>query len=94
MTSSSEFETKPIESYQKAMVVKEKHEEALLNKANVMGVGVGLRMRAGELTDDVVLVVMVTRKVPRAQLAPEDFVPSEIEGVPVDIQEIGHVRAD
>ena len=93
MTSSSEFETKPIESYQKAMVVKEKHEEALLNKANVMGVGVGLRMRAGELTDDVVLVVMVTRKVPRAQLAPEDFVPSEIEGVPVDIQEIGHVRA-
>ncbi len=75
------------------MVVKEKHEEALLNKANVMGVGVGLRMRAGELTDDVVLVVMVTRKVPRAQLAHEDFVPSEIEGVPVDIQEIGHVRA-
>jgi len=93
MTTSSEFETKPIESYQKAMVVKEKHEEALLNKANVMGVGVGLRMRAGELTDEVVLVVMVTRKVPRAQLAPEDFVPSEIEGVPVDIQEIGHVRA-
>jgi len=93
MTTSSEFETKPIESYQKAMVVKEKHEEALLNKANVMGVGVGLRMRAGELTDEVVLVVMVTRKVPRTQLAPDDFVPSEIEGVPVDIQEIGHVRA-
>ncbi|NOR88708.1 MAG: hypothetical protein GQ524_00490 [Anaerolineales bacterium] len=93
MTTSSEFETKPIESYQKAMVVKEKHEEALLNKANVMGVGVGLRMRAGELTDEVVLVVMVTRKVHRAQLAPEDFVPSEIEDVPVDIQEIGHVRA-
>ena len=93
MTSPSEFETKPIESYQKAMVVKEKHEEALLNKANVMGVGVGLRMRSGELTDEVVLVVMVTRKVPRPQLAPEDFVPSEIEGVPVDIQEIGHVKA-
>lgn len=53
----------------------------------------GLRMRAGELTDEVVLVVMVTRKVPRAQLAPDDFVPPEIEGVPVDIQEIGHVRA-
>ena len=89
----SEFETKPIESYQKAMAVKEKHEEASLIKANVMGVGVGLRMRAGEPTDEVVLVVMVTRKVPRAQLAPEDFVPSEIEGVPVDIQEIGVVRA-
>ncbi len=93
MTTPSEFETQPIESYQKAMVIKEKHEEALLNKSNVMGVGVGLRMRSGELTDEVVLVVMVTRKVPRSQLAPEDFVPSEIEGVPVDIQEVGHVRA-
>jgi len=40
MTSSSEFETKPIESYQKAMAVKEKYEEDLLKKANVMGVGV------------------------------------------------------
>jgi len=93
MTTSSESETRPIESYQKVMAVKEKHEGALLNKANVMGVGVGLRMRAGEPTDEVVLVVMVTRKVPRAQLAPEDYVPSEIEGVPIDIQEIGIVRA-
>jgi len=93
MTSPSEFETKPIEAYQKAIAVQEKYEEDLLNKANVEGVGVGLRMRAGKLTDEVVLVVMVTRKVPRAQLAPEDFVPPEIEGVAVDIQEIGHVRA-
>ncbi len=93
MKNPSEFETKPLESYQKVMAVKEKHEEEILQKANVMGVGVGLRMRAGEPTDEVVLVVMVTRKVPRAQLAPEDFVPSEIEGVPVDIQEVGHVRA-
>ncbi len=93
MTNPSEFETKPIEAYQKAMAVKEKHEEDLLNKANVEGVGVGLRRRAGELTDEVVLVVMVTRKVPRTQLAPEDLVPPEIEGVPVDIQKIGHVRA-
>ena len=93
MKNPSEFETKPIAEYQKAIAVKEKHETALLNKANVTGVGVGLRMRAGELTDEVVLVVMVTRKVPRAQLAPDDFVPPEIEGVPVDIQEVGHVRA-
>ena len=93
MNPPSEFKTKPIGAFQKANAVQKKYEEALLNKANVEGVGVGLRMRAGELTDEVVLVVMVTRKVPRAQLAPDDFVPSEIEGVPVDIQEIGHLRA-
>ena len=93
MTTPSEFETKPDEAYQIAVSIQERYEEALLAKANVVGVGVGLRMRAGELTDDVVLVVMVTRKVPRAQLAPEDYVPPEIEGVPVDIQEIGHLKA-
>jgi hypothetical protein len=93
MKNPSEFETKPLEAFQKAIAVQEKYEEDLLHKANVEGVGVGLRMRAGELTDEVVLVVMVTRKVPRTQLAPDDFVPPEIEGVPVDIQEIGHVRA-
>ncbi len=48
MKAPSEFETKPIPAYQKAIAVKEKHEAALLNKANVTGVGVGLRMRAGE----------------------------------------------
>jgi hypothetical protein len=31
--------------------------------------------------------------VPRDQLAPEDFVPSEIEGVSVDVQSVGEIRA-
>jgi hypothetical protein len=41
-----------------------------------------------------VLVVMVNRKLPRANLAADDIVPATIEGVPVDVQEIGEVRAD
>ena len=64
-----------------------------MSKANVVGVGVGLRRRAGALTDDVALVVMVSRKVPNAQLAPEDIVPREIDGVPVDVQEVGEIGA-
>ncbi|HHH83267.1 MAG TPA: hypothetical protein ENL35_09790 [Chloroflexi bacterium] len=68
-----------------------RHERALLGKVNVIGVGVGYLHRGGELTGDVGLVVMVRRKVPKAELAPEDFVPPEIEGVPVDVQEVGEV---
>jgi hypothetical protein len=39
------------------------------------------------------IVVLVRRKLPRAQLMPEDIVPAEIEGVPVDVQEVGEIRA-
>lgn len=73
--------------------VQRAHQATLMAKANVVGVGVGLRRRAGDLTDDVVLVVMVSRKVPRAQLAPKDLVPCEIDGVPVDVQVVGQIGA-
>lgn len=80
-----------VSAYAKAKEVMARHEQALLAKANVIGVGVGYLRRGGELTDTIGLVVMVRRKVPRAELAPEDFVPPEIEGVPVDVQEVGDV---
>ena len=73
--------------------VKQAREEELLAKANVIGVGVGLRRQGGELLDQPALIVLVSKKVPRAQLADEDFVPNVIDGVPVDVQEIGFVRS-
>ena len=42
---------------------------------------------------EVALVVMVRRKVPEDPLAPGDRIPSEIDGVPVDVQEVGTLRA-
>jgi hypothetical protein len=54
---------------------------------------VGYRQVGGERTETVALVVMVSRKLPAAQLAPQDVLPNEIEGVPVDVQEVGEVRA-
>lgn len=80
-------------AYERAKAVKQTHEDKLMSMANVVGVGVGLRQRGGVKEDTVALVVMVTRKVPRTLLAPEDVIPAEIEGVPVDIQEVGEIRA-
>ncbi|OGO08320.1 MAG: hypothetical protein A2Z66_10405 [Chloroflexi bacterium RBG_13_66_10] len=77
----------------RAQAVKEAHGPELLRKANVVGVGVGLRRRAGTMSREVAIVVLVRRKLPRAQLMPEDIVPAEIEGVPVDVQEVGEIRA-
>ncbi|MFJ2258177.1 hypothetical protein ACIOKD_07475 [Streptomyces sp. NPDC087844] len=57
------------------------HEERLLAMANVSGVGTGRDEESGE---DVV-VVFVTRKVPRDGLRPEDTIPDTLEGIPVRV---------
>ncbi len=75
------------------MKVKRAHEKALLAKANVVGVGVGYRIAQGRRTETIALVVMVRRKVPASRLRPEDVIPAELEGVPVDVQEAGVISA-
>lgn len=78
---------------QKAESVKEAHWEELMAKQNVVGVGVGFRYKDGVRTDEVGLVVMVSEKMPRAQLDPGTLLPHSIDGVPVDVQEVGQIRA-
>ncbi|RMF35827.1 MAG: hypothetical protein D6759_04325 [Chloroflexi bacterium] len=73
--------------------VKAAHEADLLRKANVVGVGIGFRQRGGEQTDEICIVVSVRKKVPPNQLAPDDRIPTDLEGVPVDVQEVGIIRA-
>jgi hypothetical protein len=77
----------------KAQAVKDTYAGELMSKANVVGVGIGFCQKGGLRTDTVGLVVMVSRKLPRAQLAPEDLLPDEIDGIPVDVQEVGEIRA-
>jgi hypothetical protein len=74
-------------------VVKDLHEKDLMQKANVVGVGIGLRQRKGELTDEPVIVVSVTHKSPAFMMAPEDVIPTELDGVPVDVQAVGKLKA-
>ncbi len=81
------------QAFERARKVKDAHEQELLSKRHVVGVGVGLRQRRGEYTDTVALVVMVDNKLPLEELEPADVIPSEIEGVPVDVQEVGQIRA-
>ena len=77
----------------KAEAVKQAYESELMSKPNVVGVGTGLRQKDGKPTDIVAVVVMVEKKLPPSQLAPEDVIPAQIEGVPVDVQEVGELRA-
>ena len=71
--------------------VKARHESDLLARPGVVGVGVGLRQRGGQITEQVAIVVMVRRKHPPTGLPPADLLPTEIEGVPIDVQEAGEI---
>jgi hypothetical protein len=77
----------------RAQAVRETHAAELMQKANVVGVGVGLRQRGGRRREEIALVVLVRRKVPRAQLAEGDVLPAVLDGVPLDVVEVGDVRA-
>jgi hypothetical protein len=78
---------------EEAQAIKQAHESELMSKANVVGVGVGFRQKGGEQTKDVSVVVMVEKKVPPSQLSAQDLVPPQIDGVPVDVQEAGQIKA-
>ena len=78
---------------EKAQAAKNAHEAELMSMPNVVGVGIGFRQKGGVRADEVALVVMVTQKLSPSLLAPDDAIPAVIDGVPVDVQEVGVVRA-
>lgn len=80
-------------AFENARLAKEKFGSELLEKKNVIGIGIGLRQKDGEVTEEVVLVVMVRQKVSSSELRSKDQLPQEIGGVPIDVQEIGEIRA-
>lgn len=79
--------------FARAQSVRQAHEADLMHRANVVGVGVGFRTRGGHREREVALVVMVRQKVPRTMLAEADVLPGQIDGVPVDVVEVGEIAA-
>ena len=94
MTGTLEGQQAIQEAYERAQRVKAAHEAELLAKPNVVGVGIGLRERDGARTNTVAIVVLVARKLPRHMLRPDEIIEAEIDGVPVDVQEVGKLTAE
>lgn len=69
----------------RAIAVASKYERELLAHPDVVAVGAGPRRTAGKITGEAAIIVTVRRKTP----APEKPLPREIEGVPVDLIELG-----
>jgi hypothetical protein len=77
---------------QRLSTVLSQHEAALMSFPNVIGVAEGIRTRGGKPTGERCLVVYVGRKIPKSKLRKIDTLPREIDGVPIDVVEVGKVE--
>lgn len=79
--------------YEGVLRVKELNKEAVMEKPNVVGVGIGYKERRGRRSDELCIVVLVREKVPLAGLEPQALVPPVIEEVITDVVQVGDLRA-
>lgn len=80
-------------STDKIKQVKEASKDNLLEMQNVIGVGVGYQIQGGEQTGNYAIVVMVSRKLPLPALAPNAILPKNVDGIAIDVIEVGELRA-
>jgi len=73
--------------------VKRRYEAWLLQRAGVTGVGIGLKLKDGQSTGQVAIVVNVRRKLNEIELATPEIIPPTLDGIPVDVVETGLFKA-
>ena len=75
--------------------IQEEIQEDYLDKDNVVGIGIGKKIKDGRETDDTCLTVLVTQKLDKDLLSSESIIPEFVEGkkFKTDVIESGEVFA-
>lgn len=60
---------------------------------NVVGLGIGEKVVGNRLAGTLCVKVYVQKRYPLAEVPDRDRIPSTIEGIPTDVEEVGRVRA-
>jgi hypothetical protein len=81
-----------MQNFEKIRRTKEKVENSLLKKGNVVGVGIGRKITKGKITDELSMRIYVEKKKAKSQLSSRDLISGEVEGVKTDIIEVGKIR--
>ena len=81
-----------VEEVAPVVEVKEKHEDELLARDNVVGVATSLKVKGGKPTGKPSVTVFVEEKKPQSKVSKAALVPSEIEGMPTDVVGVGVIR--
>lgn len=71
----------------------EANEAQLLQKANVVGVGIGEKIKAGLPLGRLCLKVYVEKKYPKTALAKNDIIPQGLSLIETDVEEVGKITA-
>lgn len=79
--------------YAKVADVQTAEEDALLNRNNVVGVGVGNKVKNGRDTGDASIVVYVAQKLDADMLTEDDLIPKEVGKFKTDVVETGEIFA-
>lgn len=73
--------------------IKKSQEFGFLKKANVNAVSIGYKKVQGKETPQLCIVVGVSKKLPENQLCQNDIITKSLDGVPIDIVELGNIKA-
>lgn len=93
MTDHNDYELSPDDVMNRAREVKRRHETELMSIPGVLSVGVGHRKKEPRNGDEPCILLSVLDLVRFRQQTREDELPGEIEGVPVDVIEVGDISA-
>ena len=69
------------------------NENELLAKANVVGVGIGEKIKGGLSTGRLCLKIYVEKKIPKKELSKEDLIPQKLSPIETDVEEVGKLIA-
>lgn len=82
------------EGYRSLRELCESSAETILKLPNVVGIGIGHKLKQHEETGETCLTVLVSKKLRREDLQAEELVPATLGGVATDVIESGLLTAD
>lgn len=80
------------DKFQRVQETLDRHKDSIMRLVHVVGVGVGEKYVGGRNTHEACITAFVERKVRLPDLKPEEVIPADIEGCPVDVVETGRFR--
>jgi hypothetical protein len=78
---------------QNAIAVKRQYLDKLFTMPNVVGIGIGYKVSAGVVMNELAITINVSKKVPSAQLAAGDIIPKLLGSIKTDVVETGVFKA-
>ena len=75
-------------TYDRLTIVLQANRDALLHRPDVSAVAIGCKTVGGRRTDELAIIISVSRKIPETDLKDDEILPKHIQGCPTDVVEV------